>query len=322
MTTPEIPSQPAVIDAEPSREEIVRDAIAAAMQPASGEDGATIPAVAPETPGEPLDAGVGVEGESDATPPGSPSDATATTAAPIDPYASPAPASTPESIDFFGVQLTRDEATQLAQLYQWATSLTPEQTAAIDLAQRQAVQQQAQPPAAQPLLDEEDDDPRYAELRSHIERLEQQVASTHDATAAQQVQAAAQYYAPFAERAAGDIAEQFGLTEADMLSARQKLVGAPELLERIATQTGGDPYATYKAAFETVVWTDPQLRERAVQQQAAAAQQQQQQIAQQKAKAGALAGSGGTVPRSPSTPTTQVDRQRAIVDELRSSMQQ
>lgn len=310
------------------------DAVAAVMgDPSGAGDPTPVEVPAPESPVElapeaaPVDPAV-PESEPVETPPAdAPADPTPPAA--IDPFAPPPTPTTPDTIDFFGVNLSRDEGLALASLYQWAANLTPEQQQAV-------FEQGASPsivatpaPAPTPTATTpdpafDDEDPAYAELRAQIAQLSQQTAAQAQQQqyqaqlAAQQQQAVA--LRPHAERATADFAAQYQLAPTDMELITTKLASAPDLLERIHAQTAGDAYRTYLTAFETVAWTDPTMRERLIATRAVASQAQQDDLAAKRARASSISGSGGSTPRATPATSTPDERRRGMLDDIRAAM--
>lgn len=313
------------------------DAVAAAMgDPSGAGDPTPVEVPAPESAptdqpapdAAPVDVPV-PESEPVETPPAEPAPVDPPAPAALDPFAPPPAPTQPETIDFFGVNLSRDEGLALASLYQWAASLTPEQQQAIF---EQGASPATAPPAASPPGtptpaapdDDEFADPKVAELQQQIAQLSQQTAAQAQSIAQSQYAAQQQQAAiankPHADRAVADFQTQYQLADADMDLIRQKLFAHPYILENMHAQSNGDVYRTYLASFETVAWTDPTMRDRLINARAVASQTQQDEIAAKRARASAVAGSGGSTPRTSPAASTPEDRRRGMLDELRGAM--
>ena len=131
----------------------------------------------------------------------------------------------------------------------------------------------------------------------------------------------AQALQPLAQRATQAFQSKYGLDDAAIAEIHRKAQANEALLQQ-AYQTTGDAAQAYYSAFETILWADPTLRQRAIEHEAATTVAAQQDINNRKARAGSLAGSGGSVPRQSTPPSTPQDRNAAIVAELRAAMQQ
>lgn len=304
-----------------------------------GESGDSVPA------GEPAP----LDHDQQAEPPAEP---TSQQGQPDEPATTPL--STPDMIRVGDRLVPRSE---LEALLDWTTSLTPAQLEAINHALAQpSVQPEPPTPAETPAepepepqpapeLDEElRDDPlaRYIDARfgQIEERFGQQLSQL---TQAQQEQLAREQAAAQAvhqrqieeavSAARRGVRDRFGLTDDELALLEKRTEDSGEVL-LLAQQAAayGQTVATpdlFERAMENTYWKDPQFREREINRRimhARAEASHSTQLAERKANASALAGTGAAAPRqtAPANPAemTEQERHDAMVDEIAQEMWQ
>lgn len=253
-------------------------------------------------------------------------------------------------VSFLDRQLTREEAQQLAGLYDWAAGLTPQQAQQIvDLTSGQytlapqgvavdsnvgAAQAQpaatAAPESAKIDWDTDLTDPAvikaYEAMQARIDELEArtQVAAA-SASQAAQLEAERGINAARAE-----IATRYGLSDVELDVVAQRAVQSqitPLLRQQMADASGHvDPTVLFTEVFDRTVWTDPKLREAALQHQNATSRAEVAQIqttnASKKAKASAVSSTSGSVPRTAPAPRnlSPVEVTAAMTQEIAQAM--
>ncbi len=264
----------------------------------------------------------------------------------VDPFATPTPSIvTPEpteTIDFFGQKLTQAEGTALLEAYQFLSSLTPEQIERVSAAVSDpATPSNPQTPPRNPtqpqplnidaiLADDPDADPQIVALQAQISAMSAQIAETQQLTQQQieqqqqqdwqrQAYENAQRLRPHAERATQAFQQKYELSDADIAVIHAKAQANEAIIDAAYAQTQNEAQAYY-SAFETILWADPELRQRAIEASTRSTLDAQNAVNAKRARAGSLAGSGGSIPRTAPVANTPADRQSAIVDELRAAM--
>lgn len=233
-----------------------------------------------------------------------------------------------DTIDFLGNKLTIEEAKELANVYEWVTNLTPEETQRVAdaLASPGATGPAPAPtPEPAPTTTEFDEltDPavieRFQAMEAELAQLRAVAGTSQEAIAAQQ--------RAEANAAIGRVRETFteehGLSpiEMEQLMARTYKSGIMNVL----VSQYENPDQLFSAAFEQTLWTDPQFREKEIQR--LSVQQDQETAAiqarnRQKASlAASLNGSSGSLPRVEPTPRDLTPEQRhlAMVEEVRAA---
>ena len=236
-----------------------------------------------------------------------------------------------DTFEFMGTKLTMAQGRDLVNLYEWASSLTPEQAQRVS----EALADPAPPapaspaPAAAPATpapttdyDEFTDPAVIAKIRE----LDAKIAQLDLANTATESSLQAQREAE-ANRVLSEVrasyAEQHGLNEIEMeqLMARTYQSG---VTTHLAPQFK-DPAALFTAAFDQTLWTEPSFREREIARIQAQRDSETAAIQsrnRQKAKLSAgLNGSSGSLPRKDPAPRdlTPGERHEAMVAEFRAA---
>lgn len=274
------------------------------------------------------------------SPDDAPVDEPATTDAATDAAADDAAATTEDddTIDFLGTKLTTAQARELSNLYEWASSLTPEQAQRVADALMEPAPATPAPtapattttttttPATTPVAEMEFDDLTDPAVVNKLREMEAEIARLREASAAQESSSYAQRQAE-ANRVLGTVrtsyAEAHGLSEIEMdqLMARTYNSGiTAHLIDRY-----DDPAELFTAAFDQTLWTDPTFREKEIARIQSAHDSETAAIqAQNRQKAKLAAGinsSSGSLPRQDPAPRdlSPADKHAAMVAELRAA---
>lgn len=303
----------------PDAPSALEDAVAEIV--AEGDDGAD--ATAPE-----------------ATEDASPADATSAAGSAGD--ATPDPE---ERVMFLDREMSRNEAEQLAGLYDWATSLSP--------AEAERIVKAAQAPAAVGVVDTavgdaqgvttpvgEDKpaiefDPDFVDpavissfqaMQARLDQLEAQTTASQRAAEHQQQLEAERAV----QTARGTISEKYGFSDIEMDTVGRRAAESqivPWVRSQLADANGYvDPEVLFTEVLDRTIWNDPQLREAALKSQLAGTQAEvvdiQQANASRKAKAGSVSSSGGSVPRTAPSPQSlpPQERHKAMEQEIAQAM--
>ena len=286
-----------------------------------------------EVEGTPESAVSGVPSPSD-PPADTPADTSTDTSADT-PTGTPAdtPADT-DTFDFMGTKLTMAQGRDLVNLYEWASSLTPEQAQRVSEALADPAPSAPSAPAspapapapATPAPTTDYDEFTDPAVIAKIRELDAKIAQLDLANTATESSLQAQREAE-ANRVLSEVrasyAEQHGLNEIEMeqLMARTYQSG---VTIHLAPQFK-DPAALFTAAFDQTLWTEPSFREREIARIQAQRDSETAAIQsrnRQKAKLSAgLNGSSGSLPRKDPAPRdlTPGERHEAMVAEFRAA---
>jgi hypothetical protein len=252
----------------------------------SGEEG-TVPAADPDSPDIPQGGGEDGSGEG------------ATPSAPVSPEGQPDPFAAPieqasDTVDLFGLQVSREDAQSLIAAYQFAASLTPAQYEMLQRGETVPPVAPATPsewdevdPAVRQTIDSQGNE--LAQLRAQFEQAQ---ATQAAAAARSQVQTGID-----------DFKSSFGLDDAECERIVTRLRDS-QLLPSFVAQAGGDVAEAVKRGLYTAMWTDPVHQQKAQARSAAA----DAQIAQRKQRANGVSGSSGSTVSPLNQPAARRDQ--------------
>jgi hypothetical protein len=209
----------------------------------------------------------------------------------------------------------------------WVENLTPEQMARMQdaLYERSVQQADPQPAVDQPqgytLDPDETLDPRLAQyVEQRFGQVEEYLRHLTAATWEQRQIEASRQETQLVEalhEARTGVAERLGLDDAD-LAALTTATEQAGIVAFLSQRDGmSNPRAVFEEALETVYWSTPEFRQRAMTVTAEAAAEEAASLAQKKARAGSLSSKGATAPRSKSSvPMSSDEAFAAMVNEL------
>lgn len=206
----------------------------------------------------------------------------------------------------------------------WVENLTPDQMARIQQAlyQQPAPQQPPTDPAVSNRIDPDEVlDPRLAEyVEQRFGRVEEYLERLTSATLQQRQIEASRQEAQLADalsEARSGVAERLGLNDDD-LAALTTATEQAGIVAFLAQKHGmNNPRNVFEEALETVYWSTPEFREKAMNVTAEAAADEAAALAKKKSRAGSLSSKGATAPRTKSvTPPNAEEAFAAMVNEL------
>lgn len=269
------------------------EALAAAIEGHLSSDGTGADPASGTVPSDELPASTVASGDAGAEGVGTPAAGPDTTVTPpFDPFAAPPdPAGDPnETVDLFGLKVTRAEAEQLLTAYQFAVSLTPEQYALLQAPP--AAPAAPTPAVGAPVTDWEDLDPAAAQI---LRAQQAEIAQLRDQQfAAAQAQAVTQHRATV-EAAFDRFAAAHGLDQPALEGLAARLHRSEILPSMVAAQ-GGDIGRAVEAGLYTMMMTDPQFAGRAPAATPAAAAADAEIEARKARASGTASGSGSAAP--------------------------
>lgn len=309
-----------------------------------GQSGA--PESAPSQATEPL----GTDGEPivGATPPDT------STAAPVEgePTSDESAQSSP-AFTFAGVNYTPNEVVEAVRIRDWYRGLNNPQLQAIDallsgqyrlvpadeaapvVPTQQTASPQATPsapsvPPDSPVVGdgaEEWLDPQaqaaITRLQNELDAMRQQFTQTVTPIVETQQSQIVDARMQAIDQAAQQFRDDYSLPDDQVQLVSQAVVDAgifPSLLQR----NNGDASKATRAALEMMFWTTPTFRDPYMQSKTqndlVTLSQEHQATLDRQRKQTALSGSGGSVPRSSTTPSTTTERQAAMVEAIRADM--
>ncbi len=122
------------------------------------------------------------------------------------------------------------------------------------------------------------------------------------------------------DQARWDFAVRHQLSPSELDVAEARLV-ASGIVQPLVQRRNGDVYSAILDGLETVLWTSPELRARAIAQETAPAVNDAREIQARAARVGALAGTGGAVVAE-SQPASPQQRHEGMVSAIRTAMDQ
>lgn len=222
---------------------------------------------------------------------------------------------------------TAAEINGLISLANWASSLTPEQQAAIDraLANPQGYQQpitpQPQPtptptpPVPDPILEEYGDDPQFAYLTTRMQAIQDSL----DRLASSNVETQQAQLIRGLETGAQRFLTDRQVSEPE-LQALQGALSRSGLLPGFMQASGDASEAMYKG-LDYLYWQTPSFRERELQRSIEARQAAEQEHSTRRRKASSVTGTGGNgASRTDAPPATPDQHWGAVVQGIREAM--
>lgn len=242
-----------------------------------------------------------------------------------------------------GRSFDQDQIRQMAAVYDWANSLTPEQAQFLDLAasgdyllipREEAAQleqqrgqgqgqgqgqSQGQPPGSQS-ADEEDEwlDPK---AKAEIDRLHSELAEVRQSTQSVQEQEFQRFQGEVVNQLGEgrkSFQERHGLTDAEVDSIQQRMIGL-QILPGYVAQAQHNYAAGFDNALETVYWSDPTFRQREIEKQYSTVEADSKKERARQRRASSVSSNGGSVPRV-EPPATKEDRRAAMVKAVAEGM--
>lgn len=237
----------------------------------------------------------------------------------------PAPPPTPDTppVVMVGGQAYRPE--DIEGLINWASSLTPEQLAALSPQQAPVDE-----PPTNPLPPEEElVDPRLAQwTETQLGSLEQKVDLLLEQQRAQQQILAQQQMAELnaaLDKARRGVAEEMGLTDDEAMRLVEAANNNPAATAVVQNyDMNADPEGAFRAALTTAYWLTPEFRDRAITDQVTTQVAQQlvdNAVESRKSVNQGLVGAGAATPRQTTqVPQTEQEHLQAAIDLARQSM--
>lgn len=186
---------------------------------------------------------------------------------------------------------------------------------------QQQVQQEQRPAGTPPPGGTEDPPDPYIE--EHVAPLREELGAMRGYLEQQEQARVQEYQRQIAEQVVAGTAkftDEFGLTEAES-SALENAVVQSGIFPGLFSAHGTGDAAMYQAMSQ-VYWSTPEYRQREIDKAASAQAVQTAESSQRKAKAGAVAGNSGNVPRDEPVPTTKQGRLAAMATEIATAQSQ